>query len=136
MKEFFNRIAFQEEKYIHYNLLSEQILLPSGNVLNFFNRYGDLYNFWTSVLLNYASSNDIISQQVNFLKDLMNGFNVYKNITKLKNKSHHKAGDLYLKLLGNLHNNVGDILFNKSRDERREIYSQAKILFHLREQVF
>ena len=104
--------------------------------LIFFNKYGDLYNFWTSVLLNYTSSNDIISQQVNFLIDLMNGFNVYKNITKLKNKSDHKARDLYLKLLGNLHNNVGDILFNKSRDERREIYSQAKILFHLREQIF
>ena len=94
MKEFFNYIAPKEGKYTDYNLLSEQILTPSGDVLNFFNKYGYLYNFWYNALLDHTNSNDIISQQIIFLKDLMNGFNVYKSITKPKNKSYHEAGDL------------------------------------------
>ena len=76
MKKFFNYIASKEEKYIDYNLLSEQILLPSGDILNFFKKYSDLYNFWTNALFDYINSNDIISQQINFLKDLMNGYDV------------------------------------------------------------
>ena len=52
LKEFFHYIASQVEKYIDYNLLSEQILLPSGDVLTFFNKYGDLYDFWTCALHN------------------------------------------------------------------------------------
>ena len=71
LKIFFNRIASQEEKYIDYNLLLEDILLPSEDVLNFFKKYSDLYNFWIHVLLDYSNINDIKSQQVNFLRDVM-----------------------------------------------------------------
>ena len=95
-----------------------------------------MYNFWTNALLEYTSLDDIKSQQINFLKGLVNGFGVYKNITKLKNKSGHKAEDLYLKLLGNLNKNVDEILFIKSRDkDDKEIYIQAKYLFKLREEI-
>ena len=67
----------------------------------------------------------------------MNGYDIYKSITKPKNKSDHEAEDLYLKLLGNPGKNVDNILFNKSRDEHnKEIYLQTKTLFDLREQVF
>ena len=126
-----------EEKYIDYNLLSQEILLLSGDTLNFFNKYGDLYNFWTTVLFDYTNYNKVVSQQINFLKDLMNGFGVYKNIIKPKNESDYKAKDLYLKLLGNPSKNLDDILFNKSRNKRnKEIYLHAKILFDLREQIF
>ena len=38
-------------------------------------------------------------------------------------------------MLGNPRKNVDNILFNKSRDERKEIYSQTKILLDLREQI-
>ena len=66
----------------------------------------------------------------------MNGYDVYKSITKPKNKSDHEAEDLYLKLLRNPCKNVDNILFNKSRDEHnKEIYLQTKTLFDLREQV-
>ena len=47
----------------------------------------------------------------------MNGYDIYKSITKPKNKSDHEAEDLYLKLLANPGKNVDNILFNKSRDE-------------------
>ena len=56
LKKIFNYIASKEEKYIDCNLLSEQILLPSGDILNFFNKYGDLYNFWTNALFDYVNS--------------------------------------------------------------------------------
>ena len=136
LKEFFSCIALQEEKYIDYNLLSEKISLPSGDVLNFFKKYSDLYNFWTSALVGY-SSNDIKSQQRNFLKDLLNGFNVYKNILKPKKKSNYEAEDLYLKLLGRPDKTVNDMLFLKNLDKyKKEIYSQAKTLFDLREGIF
>ena len=36
LKTFYNYIVSQEEKYIDYNLLSGEILLASGDVLNFF----------------------------------------------------------------------------------------------------
>ena len=75
LKEFYNYIPSQEEKYFDCNLLLEQILLPSGDVLDFFDKYCDLYNFWTNVLLNISS--DVTKLwQINFLKDLMNGFSV------------------------------------------------------------
>ena len=132
-----DNIASQEKNYTDYSLLSEEILLPSGDVLNFFNKYSDLYDFWTSVLLKYIKHNEIVSQQENFLKVLMNGFSVYKNISKPKNEPDYKAGYLYLKLLGNPNKTVDDILFLKtSTDEyKNEIYLQASILFDLREKI-
>ena len=137
LKIFFNHIAFQEGEYIDHNLLLEDILLPSGDVINFFNKYRDLYSFWIDVILKYSSINDIKSQQVNFLRDLMNGFSVYKSISKPKKKLNHEAKDLYLMLLGNLNKAVDDILFLKTLDKyNREIYMQAKILFDLREKKF
>ena len=84
MKEFFNYIAVQEGKHIDYNLLLEDILLPSGDVLNFFNKYHDLFSFWIDAILKYSNINEIKSQQVKFLRDLMNRFSVYRNILKSK----------------------------------------------------
>ena len=137
LKTFFNRIAFQEEKHIDYNLLLEDILLPSGDVLNFFNKYRDLYNFGINALLEYSNFNDIKSQQVNFLKDLMNGFSVYKNILKPKKKLNYEAENLYLKLMVNSNKNVNRILISPPRDKHNEeIYLQAKTLFNLREEIF
>ena len=137
MKRFFNYIADQEEKYIDYNLLSTEILLPSGDVLNFFNKYRDLYNFWIDALLENINRDKIISQQARFLKDLMDGYSVYKNIEKTKRGVSYKAEDLYLKLLGNPNKTVDDILFKKSKDEHnKDVYSQAITLFKLREIIF
>ena len=67
----------------------------------------------------------------------MNGFSVYKNISKPKNEPDYKAGYLYLKLLGNPNKTVDDILFLKtSTDEyKNEVYLQASILFDLREKI-
>ena len=102
LKNFFNYIASEEKENIDYNLLSEEILTPSGDTINFLQKYGDLYNFWYSLLYASMNLNDIKLQQVKFLQDLMNGFEVYKIIKKPKNESNYKAEDLYLKLLGNL----------------------------------
>ena len=52
LKELFNYIGSEEEKSVDYELLSRQILLPSGNVFSFLNEHGDLYNFWLILLLN------------------------------------------------------------------------------------
>ena len=59
LEEFFNYIASEDKKSIDYELLLEQILLPSGNVFSFLQKYGDLYNFWTNVLINYTNCNNI-----------------------------------------------------------------------------
>ena len=122
---------------IDYNLLSEEILTPSGETLNFLQEYGDFYNFWYDLLLEIINLDDLKLQQINFLKDLMNGFQVYKKIEKLKNKSNHKAEILYLKLLGNPNKTVDDIFLNRPTEQyNSKIYSQAKMLFHLRGKIF
>ena len=43
----------------------------------------------------------------------MNGFNVYRNISKPKGESDYKAENLYKKLLGAPNKNVDEILFLK-----------------------
>ena len=126
MKIFFNYIASEEKENIDYNLLSEEILTPSGDTINFLQKYGDLYNFWYSLLYASMNLNDIKLQQVKFLQDLMNGFEVYKIIKKPKNESDYKAEDLYLKLLGDLNKTVNGIFLNKPTDKYNEkIYLQA-----------
>ena len=93
--------------------------------------------FWHDLLLNRTNSKDIPLQQIKFLKDLMNGFKVYKTIKKPKNEPNHKAEDLYLILLGSQNKTVNDIFLNKPTDKYNEkIYLQAKILFDLRENFF
>ena len=52
-------------------------------------------------MLCHKSLDNVKSQQVEFLKDLMNGFEVCKIIKKPKNELNHKAKDFYLILLGN-----------------------------------
>ena len=136
MKRFFNYIADQEEKYIDYNLLSNEISLPSRDVLNFCNKYRDLYNFWIDALLKYSNMNEIKSQQVNFLRDLMNGFSVYRNISKPKKKLNHETEDPYLMLLGNPNKTVDDILTWPRDKDNKEIYLQEKKIFNLREKIF
>ena len=123
LKRFFYYIADQEEKYIDYNLLSNEISLQSRDLLNFFNKYRDLYNFSIDALLKYSNINDIKSQRVNFLRDLMNGFSVYKNISKTKKGVNYKAEDFYLKLLGAPNKTVNDMLISPPWEKNnKEIY--------------
>ena len=82
LKEFFNYIVSEEEKNIDYKLLSGQILMPSKNIFSFLHKYGGLYKFWINLLDN-INLDKVKLQQVEFLKDLMNGFEVYKIIKKL-----------------------------------------------------
>ena len=72
--------------------------------------------------------------QVGFLKDLMNGFKVYKKFKKSKKKLDYKAEDLCLFLLTNQNKTVDDIFSNTPTEKHNKgIYLQAKILFNLRE---
>ena len=67
-----------------------------------------------------------------FLDNLMNGFNVYKEI-----KRANSATDLYLYLSGNLNRTVYDLFLKTPRDKyNKEIYLQAQKLFSLRESIF
>ena len=86
MKEFFKDIASEEKENIDYNLLSRQISTPSRNTFSFLQKYDNLYNFWTNLLNNIINLDKVKLHQANFLKDLMNGFEVYKRIKKPKNK--------------------------------------------------
>ena len=86
LKEFFKNIAFEEEENIDYKLLSRQILTPSKKNFSFLQKDGTLYSFLIDVL-DYKSLDKVKLQQVNFLKDLMNGFEVYKTFKKPKNES-------------------------------------------------
>ena len=56
-------------------------------------KYGDLYNFWYSLLLNNKSLNEIKLWQIDFLEDLMDSgrFKVYQNISKPEKESKYKA---------------------------------------------
>ena len=67
----------------------------------------------------------------------MNGFNVYRNISKPKGESDYKAENLYKTLLGAPNKNVDEILFSKtSMDQHnRETYLKAEALFYLREDI-
>ena len=96
-----------------------------------------MYNFWINLLLNNINLDDVKLQNVTFLKDLMNGFKVYKTIKKPERELNYKAKDLYLLLLGNPNKTVDNIFLNKSSDKyNKEIYLQAKKLFDLREKIF
>ena len=85
LKEFFSYIASEEEKNIDYELLSGQILMPSKNIFSFLHEYYDLYNFLINLLNGIINLNKLKLQQVQFLKYLMNGFEVYKTTKKPKN---------------------------------------------------
>ena len=78
-----------------------------------------MYNFCFNLLFNNINLNDVKLQQTIFLKDLMNGFEVYKIIKKPKNELNYKVEDLYLILLGNLNKTVNDIHLNKPKDKNK-----------------
>ena len=136
LKEFLNYIASEEEKNIDYKLLSRQILILSKNIFSFLHKYGTLYSFLIDVLV-YKSSDNVKLQQREFLKDLMNGFEVYKRIEKPKKELDYKTEDLYLILLGNPNKTVNDIFLNTPTDKHnKKIYLQVQILLNLREKIF
>ena len=109
LKKFFNYIASKEKENIDYNLLSKETLTPSGNTINFSQGYGDLYNFCFNLLFKSINLDNFKLQQVKFLKDLMNGFEVYKKFVNSKNELNYKAEDLYVILLGNPNKTVNHI---------------------------
>ena len=94
-----------------------------------------MYNFGINLLLNNINLDDVKLQQIKFLKDLMNGFEVYKTIKQSEGELNYKAKDLYLILLENRNKTVNDICLNNLTDNK-EIYLQVKILFNLREKIF
>ena len=136
MKEFFKDIASEEKENIDCNLLSRQILTPSRKTYSLLQKHGDLYNFWIVVLENKSSENAKLLQ-VGFLKNLMNGFEVYKKFKKSKKKLDYKAEDLYLILLANQNRTVKNIFLNTPTDKHnKKLYLQARILFDLRGKKF
>ena len=68
---------WKKKIYIDYKLLSREITAPFKKTFNFLQKHGNLYDFLTNVLEN-TSLNNVKLLQVEFLDDLMNGFNVYK----------------------------------------------------------
>ena len=136
MKEFFKDIASEEEKNIDYKFLLRQILTPSRKTFSFLQNHGNMYNFWINVL-DHKSSDKVRSQQVEFLKDFMNGFQVYKKFGKSKKKLDYKDEKLHLILLGNPNKTVNNIFLNTPTDKHNiEIYLQAQMLFNLRGKKF
>ena len=136
MKEYFKDIASEEEENIDYMLLSRQILTPSRKIFSFLQKHGDLYSFWINVLDNKRLDN-VKLLQLGFLKDMMNGFKVYKRIIKSKKKSDYNAKDLYLFLLANKNRTVNNIFLDTPSDKHnKEIYLQAQILLNLRGKNF
>ena len=136
MKEYFKDIASEEEENIDYMLLSRQILTPSRKIFSFLQKHGDLYSFWINLLDNKSLDN-VKLLQLGFLKDMMNGFKVYKRIIKSKKKSDYNAKDLYLFLLANKNRTVNNIFLDTPSDKHnKEIYLQAQILLNLRGKNF
>ena len=48
----------EEKENINYNLLSKEILTPSGNTINYLQEHGDLYNFWFDLLFKNMNSDN------------------------------------------------------------------------------
>ena len=81
--------------------------------------YGSLYNFWINAL-DHKSSDKFKLQKVDFLKDLMNGFEICKIIKKPKNGLNYKAKYLYLILLGNPNKTVNNIFLDTPKDNHHK----------------
>ena len=79
-------------------------------------KYGDLYKFWINLLDN-VNLDDVKLKQVEFLKDLMNGFEVYKTVKKRKKELLYKAEDLYLLFLGNKSKTVNKKIIKSYSDQ-------------------
>ena len=85
-------------------------------------------------MLDHKSSYKVKLQQIKFLKDLINKFEVYK---KFKKPKEYNAGHLYLLLLRNQKYTVNDIfLKTPTNKQNKQIYLQAQILFNLKEKIF
>ena len=110
LKEFFNYVASEEEKIMITSYFQDKFFYRLKRVLFFLHKYNDLYNFWINLPNNIINLSEVELQQVEFLKDLMNGFKVYKTIKKPKKELNYKAEDhLYLILLGNPNKTVNNI---------------------------
>ena len=79
-------------------------------------KYGDLYKFWINLLDN-VNLDDVKLKQAEFLKDLMNRFEVYKTVKKRKKELLCKAEDLYLLLLGNKSKTVNKKIIKSDSDQ-------------------
>ena len=85
----------------------------SGDVFSFFGKYGDLYEFSFALFEEkniYAD--DIKSEQINFLKDLMNDYKVHKWFERFK-----CVNDLYLRLHTNMNRTAHDIFLKNATDK-------------------
>ena len=132
LKNVFKDIPSEEEKNINYNLLSKEISLPSKDAFSFFDRYGDLYEYCFALFEENIYADDIKSEQIKFLKDLVNGYKVHKRFERFKH-----INDLYLNLHANARRTVHDIFLKNPTDKyNKKIYLQAKILFDLTENFF
>ena len=60
---------------------------------------------------------DVKLKQVEFLKDLVNGFEVYKTVKKWKKELLYKAEDLYLLFLGNKSKTVNKKIIKSCSDQ-------------------
>ena len=131
LKKFFENIASTKEENIDYKLLSREITTPSKKTFSFLQKHGNLYDF-LAILLENKSLDNAILLQVEFVDDLMNGFNVYKNINGA-----NSATDLYLILPANPRKTVHDLFLNTPTDQyNKEIYLQAQKLFSLSQDIF
>ena len=131
MEEFFKDVASEEKETIDYKLLSRQIETLSKKTSSFL--HGHLYHFLTTVLENESLDN-IKLLQVGFLEDLMNGFQIFKNIKKLDKK--YNAVKLYLMLLANQNKTFYGLFLKTPTDKHKNIYLLVQKLFSLKEDTF
>ena len=121
LKCFFKDIVSKEEKNINYNLLSKEIYLSSGDVFSFFGKYGNLYEFCFALFEEKSIyAGNIKLEQIKFLKDLMNGYKVYKRFERFK-----RVNDFYLKLHANVNRTIYDIFLKNPTDK----YNKKKFAY-------
>ena len=99
--------------------------LPSKDVFSFFNRYGDLYEFCYDLFEKNIYADNIKSEQIKFIRDLINGYKVHKRFERFV-----RVESLYLKLHANVDRTAHDIFLKNPTDKyNKNIYLQAKMLF-------
>ena len=77
-------------------------------------------------------ADNIKSEQIKFLRDLINGYKVHKRFERFV-----RVESLYLKLHANVDRTVHDIFLKNPTDKyNKKIYLQAKMLFDLRGKNF
>ena len=122
---FFQHIANKEKNNIDYKTLSSKV-----DVINLFDRYNTLYNYFSKISVEKTSI-----KNKSFFKNLLKGFKFKCVYTKGKNNVKKAYDDLVLS-----NKKIDDVFYKRTKgklsDRNEDIFQEAKNLLHLRVEIY